>query len=196
MIYQSILTYLKIKYPNGRRVKLSLIKNIYKIAEFFDVSTDYLLNDNIPVVCNDLSLSNAKIISSNEIYSVPVYESVSAGLGRAAISEPIGYHPLYIKNPADVDNMFCVMVNGDSMYPIINDGDMIVVHRQSQVENAQIAVIYVKDKDEALVKKFYHDKNYIELVSVNPMYPPIHLEGNKMNDICIQGLVKQVIKNV
>lgn len=171
-------------------------KYIYKIAEFFDVSTDYLLNDNIPVVCNDLSLSNAEIISSNEIYSVPVYESVSAGLGRAAISEPIGYHPLYIKNPADVDNMFCVMVNGDSMYPIINDGDMIVVHRQSQVENAQIAVIYVKDKDEALVKKFYHDKNYIELVSVNPMYPPIHLEGNKMNDICIQGLVKQVIKNV
>ncbi len=171
-------------------------KYIYKIAEFFDVSTDYLLNDNIPVVYNDLSLSNAEIISSNEIYSVPVYESVSAGLGRAAISEPIGYHPLYIKNPADVDNMFCVMVNGDSMYPIINDGDMIVVHRQSQVENAQIAVIYVKDKDEALVKKFYHDKNYIELVSVNPMYPPIHLEGNKMNDICIQGLVKQVIKNV
>ena len=171
-------------------------KYVSKIAEFFDVSTDYLLNDNIPVKFSDLSLSNAEIISSNDVYNIPVYESVSAGLGSAAISEPIGYHPLYIKNPADVEDMFCVMVNGDSMYPIINDGDMIVVHRQPQVENAQIAVIYIKDKNEALVKKFYHEKDYVELVSVNPMYPPIHLEGNEMNDICIQGLVKQVIKNV
>ena len=90
-------------------------KYVSKIAEFFDVSTDYLLNDNIPVKFSDLSLSNAEIISSNDVYNIPVYESVSAGLGSAAISEPIGYHPLYIKNPADVEDMFCVMVNGDSM---------------------------------------------------------------------------------
>ena len=170
-------------------------KYILKIAEFFNVSTDYLLNDNIPIKKNISVLSNAEIISNN-IYSIPVYESVSAGFGATAISTPVGYYPMYIENPSEANDIFCVMVTGDSMYPIINDGDMIVVHKQPEVNNSQIAVVYNKDSDDAFVKKISYGDNSIDLISINPMYPPLHFEGDKMNDICIEGLVIQVIKNV
>ncbi|MBD5104080.1 MAG: S24 family peptidase [Ruminococcaceae bacterium] len=42
-------------------------------------------------------------------------------------------------------------IHGDSMYPKIEDGDIIVVRKQSSVDSGSIAVILV-DGEEGLVK--------------------------------------------
>ena len=49
---------------------------------------------------------NAEIISHGQnIYQIPVFESVSAGFGAYACSDVIDYLHLYIANPADVPDM-------------------------------------------------------------------------------------------
>lgn len=166
-------------------------KHISEIANFFNVSTDYLLNDD-----TDTSIpSNIESLPNEKVHLIPVYESVSAGFGAYACSDIVDYIPLFINNSADVSDTLCIKVTGDSMYPKIEDGDIIVVRKQSSVDSGQIAVVLI-DNEDGVVKKVVYDKDTVELVSINPMYPPRHFEGDDILRLSIVGLVKQIIKNI
>lgn len=126
---------------------------------------------------------------------IPVYESVSAGFGAYACSDIVDYIPLFIKNSADAADTLCIKVTGDSMYPKIEDGDIIVVRKQSSVDSGQIAVVLI-DNEDGVVKKVVYDKNSVELISINPMYPPRYFVGSDILRLSIVGLVKQIIKDI
>lgn len=113
---------------------------------------------------------NAELISAGDsIYKIPVFSSVSAGFGAYACSDIIDYMPLYFQNPSDVPDTICIKVQGDSMYPKIEDGDIIVVRRQESVDSGSIAVVLV-DEEQGYVKKVIYDRETIELHSINPEY--------------------------
>lgn len=139
--------------------------------------------------------SNLIPLSPNHIYSIPVVESVSAGFGVLAIDDVIDYIPLYITSSAEADETVCIKVKGDSMYPKIENGDIIQVHKQTDVDSGSIAVVCLED-EEFLVKKVQYGHNWIELHSINPTYPPLRFEGPDALKIQIVGLVKKIIKNV
>ena len=139
---------------------------------------------------------NAEILSAGEnIYKIPVFSSVSAGFGAYACSDVIDYLHLYIANPADVPEMLCIKVTGDSMYPKIEDGDIIVVRKQDSVDSGSIAVVLV-DGEEGFVKKVIYDNETIELVSINPEYAPKIFKGAEVLRVRVVGIVKQVIKTL
>ena len=139
---------------------------------------------------------NAEILSAGEnIYKIPVFSSVSAGFGAYAYSDVIDYMHLFIANPADVPEMLCIKVTGDSMYPKIEDGDIIVVRKQESVDSGSIAVVLV-DGEEGFVKKVIYDKEIIELHSINPEYAPKIFKGAEVLRVRVVGIVKQVIKTL
>ncbi len=181
-------------WKSGKSV--SYKKYISEIAEFFNVSTDYLLNDSSDA--NNSIPSNIESLPNEKVHMIPVYENVSAGFGTYACSDVVDYIPLFINNPADVNDTICIKVTGDSMYPKIENGDIIVVRKQSSIDSGQIAVILIDTVEgkEGVVKKVTYGKNWIELISINPMYPPRHFEGIDILKLSIVGLVKQIIKNV
>ena len=81
--------------------------------------------------------------------------SVTAGLPRLAFEE---YDECY-RLPSDLfdlnGEMFMLTVEGSSMIDIgINDGDKILVKKQSHAENGQVVVALVEDGC-ATVKRFY-----------------------------------------
>jgi repressor LexA len=137
--------------------------------------------------------SNIELLPKNEVRMIPVFETVSAGFGAYASNEIIGYMPLYIESNYEAEETLCIKVKGDSMYPKIENGDIVQVHKQDSVDNGQIAVVLV-DGDEGLVKKVFVYKDYIELISVNPEYPPKRFEKEEMNRVEIVGLVRKIIK--
>ena len=162
---------------------------IVKIAQILDVTPAFLMGweDDKP---------NAEIVSAGEnIYKIPVFSSVSAGFGAYACSDVIDYMHLFIANPADVPEMLCIKVTGDSMYPKIEDGDIIVVRKQDSVDSGSIAVVLV-DGEEGFVKKVIYDNEIIELVSINPEYAPKIFKGAEVLRVRVVGIVKQVIKTL
>ncbi len=162
---------------------------IVKIAQILDVTPAFLMGweDDKP---------NAEILSAGEnIYKIPVFSSVSAGFGAYACSDVIDYMHLFIANPADVPEMLCIKVTGDSMYPKIEDGDIIVVRKQDSVDSGSIAVVLV-DGEEGFVKKVIYDNEIIELVSINPEYAPKIFKGAEVLRVRVVGIVKQVIKTL
>ena len=165
---------------NMRRDKISLLAKILQMnpSEFVDNDDDsYREPSNISAVVGD-----------QNIYNIPVFESVSAGFGAYASSEVLDYIPVIITNPADVEDTIAIKVKGDSMYPKIEDGDIIIVRRQTSVDSGDIAVVLV-DGDEGLVKKVVYGSTWIELQSINEDYPVQRFNGAEVTRLRVVGKV-------
>ena len=128
-----------------------------KLAEYFGVSTDYLLgksdnrNSDIPVS------------------KIPILGTVKAGYDWLAEENIIDYITLK-ENIPNVDEYYALRITGDSMLPLLAEGDLVIVHDQDDVESGQTAVILING-EEATVKKVLKTNEGIELHAMNPYYP-------------------------
>ena len=175
------------KYENNKQEPL--VSVVTHLTELLDISSDYLLgrSDNPNLDFNTDSSTN------DNVYPIPVFNSVSAGIGRLADTVPDEFVPTFLPYGASPENYIRVNVSGDSMSPLIDDGSQILVRLQSSVENGSIAVVMVDDED-AFVKKINYGNNWIELESINPYYPIRKFENSDTSRISVLGIVKQVTK--
>lgn len=164
---------------NMKRDKIALLANILQI------DPTELINDNESKESSNLS----NIVSQgNNIYRIPVFETVSAGFGAYASNEVIDYIPVLISDPYEVQSTIAIKVKGDSMFPKIEDGDIIIVRKQNSVDSGDIAVL-LPDKEEGLVKKVMFNKDWIELISINPEYQTRRFEKEDILRLQIVGKV-------
>jgi repressor LexA len=96
---------------------------------------------------------------------------------------------------SEKDKYIWVRVQGDSMFPKIEDGDKILIRLQDSVDSGQVGIVLI-DGEEAVVKKINYDTDYIELISFNPYYPPRRFEGSDVQRIRVVGLVREVNKEL
>ena len=139
--------------------------------------------------------SNVSPLPSDKIFMRPLYNSVAAGIGAVADNTILTYIPTFISNSMEKDMYIWVNVQGDSMSPLIDDGSKILIKKQESVDSGQIAVVLIDD-EEAVVKKIQYGKDWIELISVNPYYPPRRFEGSEVLRVRVVGLVKQIMKEL
>ncbi len=147
----------------------------------------------IEILDGEKEESNVIDIRTDHIYMIPVYESVSAGFGAYPDNNIVAYEPVYIECASDVKDYMAVIVSGDSMCPVINSGDRIIVRRQESVDSGDIAVVLI-DEDEAVVKKVVYDSRSIELQSENSRYASRRFEDEKVTRIRVVGKVMSVIR--
>lgn len=142
---------------NMRRDKISLI------AKALGVSPAYLMG------WDENSSSDA--LPSNiipiRIEKVPLLGSIAAGEPILAQEE----FDTYIEADADIRCNFALRVDGDSMSPTINYGDVVFIRKQDDVDEGQIAAVLIDDS--ATLKRVYHIPNGVHLLSDNPKYPPM-----------------------
>ncbi len=86
------------------------------------------------------------------------------------------------KHWVDAEKAFILKVQGTSMIEAgILDGDYIIVARQETTQNGDIVVAMTED-DEATVKRFFKEKDYIRLHPENQtmedlIYPSVRILG-------------------
>ena len=101
-------------------------------------------------------------------------------LGQTAAGQPIEYGDSYAQDVEDVEHIpkgadYALTVNGDSMEPVIKNGQVIYIKAKPDVEDGTIAVVEI---DGAVTcKKVYKWKDHIELQSLNTKYEPIIITG-------------------
>ena len=168
---------------------------VYLIAKALNVSEAWLMGYDVPM-SNTPVESNATIIDT-KIRMVPLYESVSAGFGAYAQDVVIDYIPLPINSDFEAAETLCIRVSGDSMYPKIENGDIIVVRKQSSIDSGRVGVFLI-DNEDAVVKKveYVNGEDWLTLISFNPEYQPRKFEGRDIERVQVLGLVKQIIKTI
>jgi len=130
----------------------------------------------------------------NNKVEVPIVGKVSAGLPiftEKNIEGTLIVDYLLVKNP---DKVFALRVRGTSMVNAgILDGDFVLVRQQPIAEQGEMVVVLIED--EAIVKRFYKDKDKIKLQSENDTMEPIIVDP-KENNIRIIGKIEGVIRKV
>ncbi|MBI4689389.1 MAG: repressor LexA [Nitrospirae bacterium] len=110
---------------------------------------------------------------------IPLVGMVTCGMPILAQENIEGYIPVSVSLAKPGFKYFLLKAKGDSMNKAgINDGDLILVRRQSIAQNGDIVVALIDD--EATVKEFQHSKNCVVLMprSDNKKHKPIILTEN------------------
>ena len=153
--------------------------------------------DKIQLLANYFGIQKSDLVenNSNSNKSIPILGTVKAGYNWLAEENVIGYITDrdtikdYEKN---INEYFALKVTGDSMLPLLSDGDLVIVHDQDDVESGQTAVILING-EEATVKKVIKTNEGIELHAMNPYYPIKKFTFDDMKNIPIKiiGRVKE-----
>jgi len=123
------------------------------------------------------------------IVEIPLMGFISAGGPIEAIRNP---EPIEVPRSmlSSGENYYALKVTGRSMIEEgISDGDIVIIHEQSTVNNGEKAVAYMPDRNEVTLKKIYMEKNRIKLVPANKYMSPFY-ETN----VEIQGKVVGVLR--
>lgn len=146
------------------------LNTLSKMADYFNVSIDYLLcrsneheEPSTPVPNNVIHIRKKRI---------PVLGTIAAGVPIYADEQ----HDEYITADEDDDVDFALIVQGDSMEPRLLDGDIVMFRAQDDVYDGQIAAVIIGD--EATLKRLYHMPNAVQLISENPKYKPMMFREN------------------
>lgn len=189
------------RYENGS-IKNMRRDRIIKYANALQVEpTEFLkLDDSTPESEPSLTTSpeyrGFNILDKEKIYMIPIYRTVSAGFGAYADDQICGYEPLYFETKREAEETLAIAVKGDSMYPKIEEDDLVVVHKQDYFENGDIVVAVVCGENDGFVKRAFQTEKKLTLESINPSYPPMVFSGSKLDDIKIMGVVRKIIKSV
>ncbi|MCL2475212.1 MAG: transcriptional repressor LexA [Chloroflexi bacterium] len=91
-------------------------------------------------------------------------------------------------------NIYALKVKGTSMIEaFINDGDTVILEATRQVENGQVAAVWLKNEQEITLKKFYADGAKARLVAQNPQFAPIITTTENVE---IQGRLIAVLRSI
>jgi repressor LexA len=120
-------------------------------------------------------------------------------VGRVAAGEPIlaeeHIEARYQIDPTifDAEPHFLLRVQGMSMRDVgILDGDLVAVHRSSEVRNRQIIVARLED--EVTVKRYRQEGHQVWLMPENPDFEPIEVDLRE-ESMTIEGVVVGVVRN-
>lgn len=124
---------------------------------------------------------------------VPVINKVEAGYPADFndLDYPVGIADDYVRCPDLHDpNAFAVRVVGDSMEPRFREGDIVIFSPAAEVQNGDDCFVRFSMPHETTFKRvFFEPDNKVRLQPRNDKYPPIIIEGSRIN-----GLYRAVIK--
>lgn len=132
--------------------------------------------------------------STDDLYSIPGINPIPKTykrprLGTIACGEPILAEEnieTYDDIPDNIKCDFTLVCKGDSMINArINDGDIVYIKQQSQVDNGEIAAVLIDN--EATLKRVYIYEDKLVLQPENTKYPPFVYTKEEMNNIRILG---------
>ena len=164
-------------YENSKRNMPA--ETAIKLSKFFNVSVDYLLG---------IETANKSLL--------PVLGTVKAGYNYLAQENIIDYIDPSI-NITDPENYFGLIVKGDSMSPLFDEGDYLIVHKLDGEFNTNDICIVLINGDEATVKKVVKTDTGIELHAFNPYYPAKKFTYEEMDKLPVKviGVVVRQIRN-
>lgn len=117
------------------------------------------------------------------VKTIPLFKEISCGVPVYTDDDVKCYVPVGSEIEAD----FCVIANGDSMTGArINDGDVVFIKETEQVQNGEIAAVWI-DGEGATLKRVYIQDDTLSLIAENPKYPPLVFTAERAHEVRLLG---------
>ena len=118
---------------------------------------------------------------------LPVFSSEGAGA-----SEELDTVEISPDLPRRHGKLFALTVKGTSMIDaLIDDGDVVVIKPAQDASNGDMVVAWLKDEEEATLKKFYQEGEQVRLQPANSTMQPIFCPAENVE---VKGKVVTVLR--
>lgn len=149
------------KYLSGNAVARQ--RKLTILADALNVNEVWLMGYDVPLERN----LNAKIDKlGNVVTEIPIIGIVKAGYDYLAQENWIGTVDID-KKLAESGEFFALQIHGDSMIPIFFEGDTVIIRKQNDCENNQVAIVIVNGDEGTLKKVKKLDDGGIKLIAFN-----------------------------
>lgn len=97
-----------------------------------------------------------------------------------------------LKNQED---LYALHVKGNSMIDaLVHDGDIVIMRHARQVENGEMAAVWLRDQEETTLKRVYWEGSRVRLQPANPTMDPIYVDDPRQVEV--QGKVVMVVRQL
>lgn len=169
-------------YENGQREPNFEV--LESLADFFNVDLNYLLGK---------TNKTTKIILDSKFskgIKIPVLGTVPAGIPITAVEDIIDYEEIP-KSWENQGEFFGLKIKGDSMYPTLENGDVVIVKKQSTADNGDTVIVMVNG-DDATCKRYERSETGIMLVPNNNAYNPVFYTNEEIETLPLTIIGKVV----
>lgn len=162
---------------NTEKIPLDLIE---EIAPVFGVTAAYLAGwedsepEPVPV----------------KAHRIPVLGNVAAGIPIEMIEDIIDYEEIPA-NWGNKNDFFCLQIKGDSMTPKIDEGDVVVVRKQTDAETGD-TVIFTVNGDMASCKRLRKTDSGLMFIPLNKDYDPMIYSWKEVEELPVRILGKVI----
>lgn len=137
-------------------------------------------------------------VMARDMVSIPLVGVITCGSGPVptpdadALSSADDRVQIARSLVRDGDDLFALVASGDSMIDaLINDGDIVIMKRESDVKNGELAAVFLTDKNESTLKRVFKEGKRLRLKPENPTLKPFYVDARHAQ---IQGRVVCVIR--
>lgn len=168
---------------------------VYEFAKALRVDPAWLMGYDVPMEPQKQAAPQPTPIPPGfqpmpEMATVPIVGRIACGTPILAEQNIEGSACV----PARWRATFSLICKGDSTAPRIQDGDLVAIRRQPEVENGEIAAVRIGE--EATLKHVYKREGYLELRPENPRYDSIILIGQEMENATIEGKAMGLCRDI
>ncbi len=192
-------------------IQMFTVKNGYppsirEICIGTDISSTSVANYNLNILKrkgyiyrNKTVARGIKIVAPStvaHITSIPLLGHIAAG---QPIDVPDSAYPCdnTISVSSDLvksENVYALKVKGTSMIDaFVNDGDIVIIKPISSPDDGDMVVVWLTDREETTLKRFYHEGKHVRLQPENATMKPIYVNSEVVQ---VQGKVVAVLRHL
>ncbi|MEX0683668.1 MAG: transcriptional repressor LexA [Dehalococcoidia bacterium] len=180
--------------------------SIRQIQEACDISSTSVVDYNLRIlerqghIRRDREVSRAiELLQGGRraprVVPVPIIGTIAAGQpipvpnDATDMSDTIEVSPEML---GDHENVFALRVKGTSMIDaLVNDGDVVILERTSTARDGEMVAAWLKNEQEATLKKIFREGGRVRLQPANETMQPIYTDAGNVE---VQGRVIAAIR--
>lgn len=183
------------RWEKGETERIGL-PTIQTLASYYGVNPAWLMGADVSPTDSFVSPT-----VTDNIVTLPVIGDIAAGFDKIAnedwSGETIEIPRSYLKG-RPVSDFTVLTVSGDSMYPLYQEGDKVVILKQPTLNRSgEIGAIVYEGECVSLKKIEYVDgQDWLKMISINPQYMPKEISGADLELCHIIGIPVLLIREI
>ena len=175
------------QYVNGKSNPDN--EKIFLLSKVFGVSAAWLLGYYVPryKITEEF---DEDIPPKSQGIKIPVLGTVPAGIPITAVEDILDYEEIP-KSWENQGEFFGLKIKGDSMYPTLENGDVVIVRKQSTADNGDTVIVMVNG-DDATCKRYERSDTGIMLIPNNNAYAPAFYTNEEIETLPLTIIGKVV----
>ena len=177
--------------------------NLNKLVDYELIERDAKVSRGIQLVNPPAKKMGVRVAEESHLMQVPLVGKIAASLPVPQPGEDFGYYyddddlidvPQAMIGAVGREEMFALRVTGDSMIDaMVAEGDVVVLRRQETAHNGEMVAVWLEERGETTLKRYYNEGARVRLQPANPLMDPIYV---KADDVHIQGRVMAILRTI